>query len=659
VAILETIQRPRSSHQAASPHPKSSGLHPRNFDYTYYSTSHERYLVSSQPHEQAAAYTMYGTRDSEGQRLIHEWLDGIPNIHPASMAPKNRQDAVNRLLQSLRLPASAALYNPLPTGHSIRVLSIHPPQPDSHLSYNSLSVRPIRDSRPFSALSYKWDRKKAASPILINGEPVVVMDTVQQFLLQQRQKAWYNDIFIDCLCINQDDSKELESQVQLMGEIYSNATTVYVWLGESVCCTDYSLGRARELRAQGSGPGSWIRTTIDHLFGFDYWTRTWIVQEFLLAKNVEILCGSESLDLEFIDKFLNDLLVDNTKKHNTEFISTRAYQLIHQKNQRRHRPLAKVLIDNRRTAYTDIRDKVYGLLGLCSDVTIGHSFPVNYSPQNTAKCLFFDVIAFCDVHPDSIMGFSHHLRDSLRLTEGFSNWNMSPVRPVIHARAWIVGVIDAPGKPASDRILESFRISHAITEILEMEPASEKRAFQEFLVEAALWSTRKLEHIDPPLQINETRMCCHNEMRILGAPEVMRFDVLENYFNTTSNRSLVSLSVSNSRNIQEYTCLDFVCKQHNSETASYISALSSAAIEPGDIICQFLGLDTSFIVRKHEDVYLFIGKAHLEDQFHTYFWEGHSWRISFENPRKKPLVPKTLDSTLFVMDFPTLLDLCC
>ena len=57
------------------------------------------------------------------------------------------------------------------------------------------------------------------------------------------------------------------------------------------------------------------------------------------------------------------------------------------KEKRRLRPLAKVLIDNNRTACTDIRDKVYGFLGLCSDVTVDHSFPVDYSPQKTDSLL--------------------------------------------------------------------------------------------------------------------------------------------------------------------------------------------------------------------------------------------------------------------------------
>ena len=38
-------------------------------------------------------------------------------------------------------------------------------------------------------------------------------------------------IWIDALCINQDDKEEKAIQVPLMGEIFSKAQSVFVWLG--------------------------------------------------------------------------------------------------------------------------------------------------------------------------------------------------------------------------------------------------------------------------------------------------------------------------------------------------------------------------------------------------------------------------------------------
>jgi hypothetical protein len=40
-------------------------------------------------------------------------------------------------------------------------------------------------------------------------------------------------LWIDAICINQSDNEEKSQQVRLMGEIYSKAEVVRVWLGPS------------------------------------------------------------------------------------------------------------------------------------------------------------------------------------------------------------------------------------------------------------------------------------------------------------------------------------------------------------------------------------------------------------------------------------------
>ena len=67
---------------------------------------------------------------------------------------------------------------------------------------------------------------------------------------------------------------------------------------------------------------------MNHIFSLDYWTQTWIVQEFLLAKHVEILCGLEALDLKLLNEFFADLfegtIKDMQKKNTVEFVDTHA-----------------------------------------------------------------------------------------------------------------------------------------------------------------------------------------------------------------------------------------------------------------------------------------------------------------------------------------------
>ena len=40
-------------------------------------------------------------------------------------------------------------------------------------------------------------------------------------------------VWLDLICINQEDEAELSKQVSQMGEIYKKASKVYAWLGEA------------------------------------------------------------------------------------------------------------------------------------------------------------------------------------------------------------------------------------------------------------------------------------------------------------------------------------------------------------------------------------------------------------------------------------------
>lgn len=142
---------------------------------------------------------------------------------------------------------------PLPAGtKSIRVLDVHA------LSRSGRDEDTIRgdlrvidlDERPvFDALSYVWG-SYASSPnyITCNGYEVKVTANCYSALRHLRRRLGRFTIWIDAICIKQDeDSTEKEQQISLMGDIYSRAHTVFVWLGEGNPGTDRAmsyLGRA-------------------------------------------------------------------------------------------------------------------------------------------------------------------------------------------------------------------------------------------------------------------------------------------------------------------------------------------------------------------------------------------------------------------------------
>lgn len=106
-----------------------------------------------------------------------------------------------------------------------RLLSTSLPEPDRS------NVKQILN---YEALSYTWGDGDAV-PITINGRQGLTVTSnlaaaLRRFRLQYKSRM----LWVDALCINQADLAERAGQVRLMGDIFSSATGVLVWLGEVV-----------------------------------------------------------------------------------------------------------------------------------------------------------------------------------------------------------------------------------------------------------------------------------------------------------------------------------------------------------------------------------------------------------------------------------------
>ncbi|KAF7676525.1 hypothetical protein GT037_006030 [Alternaria burnsii] len=114
----------------------------------------------------------------------------------------------------------------------IRVLDVDPAQTSTAAIVGRLRVVDLATSSRFTALSYVWSSSEPDQTIECNGMNVAVSANGHSALQHLRTSLGSYTIWIDALCINQADTKEKEHQVSLMGDIYSRATNVYVWLGE-------------------------------------------------------------------------------------------------------------------------------------------------------------------------------------------------------------------------------------------------------------------------------------------------------------------------------------------------------------------------------------------------------------------------------------------
>lgn len=128
------------------------------------------------------------------------------------------------------------MYAPLqnvPGQRTIRLLSILP-QSASRSEDISCELRNVSldDNPTFEALSYVWESPEPTFKIALGKQRRSVTSNLHDALTRIRQEEAPRTVWIDALCINQDDLDERSQQVALKKDIYKNASRVMVWLGE-------------------------------------------------------------------------------------------------------------------------------------------------------------------------------------------------------------------------------------------------------------------------------------------------------------------------------------------------------------------------------------------------------------------------------------------
>ncbi|WAO94488.1 HET domain-containing protein [Fusarium falciforme] len=133
-----------------------------------------------------------------------------------------------------------------PDSKFIRVLNIAKPEdPSDQEIVCSIETLNIAQDTRFTALSYVWGVSPSLTKTIHCNGITVPVGTNCWSALWHLRNGYYSDdptvsggsrdimtIWVDSICINQQDLKEKESQLQLMADIYSLARQAFVWLGE-------------------------------------------------------------------------------------------------------------------------------------------------------------------------------------------------------------------------------------------------------------------------------------------------------------------------------------------------------------------------------------------------------------------------------------------
>ncbi|KAF2822647.1 hypothetical protein CC86DRAFT_260318, partial [Ophiobolus disseminans] len=116
-------------------------------------------------------------------------------------------------------------------GPSIRLLKID--VDDSGRTRFALLHTKLQDAPPYDTLSYVWgtSRRKVLMP-LSDGRMLRITKTLDVALPRIIPHCKTGYIWIDQLCIDQENLQERSQQVAIMGQIYSRCSSVLVWPGQ-------------------------------------------------------------------------------------------------------------------------------------------------------------------------------------------------------------------------------------------------------------------------------------------------------------------------------------------------------------------------------------------------------------------------------------------
>lgn len=230
------------------------------------------------------------------------------------------------------------------------------------LESTSLSIRP-----EYMAVSYTWadaDGNRDLSEVIFLGElwvPLPITSNCAAALRRLRSAHQVQTLWIDSICINQSSHDEKSHQVGLMGDIYSRATSVTIFLGGDDDTPEARLlKRTSESSFYNSGQGEVIWAAVRALFGRPYWSRIWVIQEVLLSKRAIVVLGETAIPLRSI---LKTLLVE-PEGPRREFSVPPWLRLGRALPIGDFNGLSILLTETSRCLATDPKDMVFALLGL-------------------------------------------------------------------------------------------------------------------------------------------------------------------------------------------------------------------------------------------------------------------------------------------------------
>ena len=386
------------------------------------------------------------------------------------------------------------LYEPLLTStRQLRLLLLEPYRNPKEAIRCNLVTTSLDSDPKYEALSYTWGEPVDDFEIIVNSVTFAVRRNLWQALYHLRG-AESRTLWIDALCINQKNIPERNEQVQMMRQIYERAQRVVIWLGiegnNSTVAFEFikfisSDRKKRAMRSEklnGKASYSGFREELEavkKLCQRPYWERLWIIQEVVVSQEAELYCGRDQISWDEFSVFQKcvedgdmELNGDDSLEKSLAFKLDR-YQVYQQTD---YSNLIELLEPFSSSLCFEVRDKVYGLVGLAKDAA---NFPIDYS--RSLYDIFVDVIQLQDKEDCALLiACSQFVQQLLKGEVAKSAYeNAGTSERLIGAlgfRTGTIRMVKSAGEAGTIKMLQDFR-----SELLnrQMNPVENKNILQE------------------------------------------------------------------------------------------------------------------------------------------------------------------------------------
>lgn len=257
----------------------------------------------------------------------------------------------------------------------IRLIQVLPSEDSSPMKLRLINAN--FEHAIYKALSYVWDRSNQTQIVLLNSERVCIPEKMYDYLCNAQKQSLY---WIDIICIPLYNPLERNHHVFLMAQIYKHAAQVDVLL-DGVCPIvdnyfqhSWSCPDPKSLLEEA--------TVFADIAKHRYWERIWVLQEFVVARDIILQLDTCSLSISCFNRMYtsaqsrSDTGLDGVKIFLDYRNSMRQARLRKRTSigptsepstcGRLQASFEEMLYTTRHLRCTDPRDRVYTITNICN-----------------------------------------------------------------------------------------------------------------------------------------------------------------------------------------------------------------------------------------------------------------------------------------------------